>query len=153
MAQGHEVRADQYGIRTKLLTAELPIKFEIVFEGRITFVVPDATDQVCGIATLTPLDMATSKLLANCDRWNDDGVFSRDLIDLAMMGPKPARMRQAVAKAEQACGQSVLRDLSKAINRLKTRTGLMERCMHVMAMNVPKAVLWQKLHSLEHALP
>jgi hypothetical protein len=42
---------------------------------------------VCGIATLTPLNMLTSKSLANSDRWNDDGVFNRDVIDLAMMNP------------------------------------------------------------------
>jgi len=31
--------------------------------------------------------MATSKLLANSDRWADEGVFNRDVIDLAMMQP------------------------------------------------------------------
>lgn len=49
--------------------------------------------------------MATSKLLANSDRWGDDGVFSRDLIDLAMMRPSLGLLRQAVAKAEQAYGR------------------------------------------------
>ena len=39
--------------------------------------------------------MATSKLLANSDRGGDDGVFSRDLIDLAMMAPGLALLRQA----------------------------------------------------------
>jgi hypothetical protein len=49
---------------------------------------------VCGIATLTPLDMLTSKLLANSDRWNDDGVFNRDVIDLAMMSPPLPMLRR-----------------------------------------------------------
>ena len=53
--------------------------------------------------------MATSKLLANSDRWMDDGVFSRDLIDLAMMAPALPLLRQAVAKAEQAYGTSICR--------------------------------------------
>lgn len=77
--QAREVRADQYGIRTMLRVAEQPIKFEIVLEGRIALLAPTASDEVCGIATLTQLDMATSKLLANSDRWADDGVFGRDL--------------------------------------------------------------------------
>ena len=34
--------------------------------------------------------MTASKLLANSDRWADDGVFSRDLIDLAMLQPEVA---------------------------------------------------------------
>ena len=39
-----------------------------------------------GVSTPTRLDMATSKLLANSAALADDGVFSRDVIDLAMMG-------------------------------------------------------------------
>ena len=71
------VRADQYGIRTMLLVDNHPIKFEIVLEGRIQLDSPDSQDGICGIATLTPLDMVTSKLLANSDRWPDDAVFGQ----------------------------------------------------------------------------
>ncbi len=104
-----------------------PIKFEIVLEGRIKFAVPTAKDVVCGISTLTILDMASSKLLANSDRWADDGVFSRDLIDLAMMQPKLTLLRQAIAKAESAYGQAIRVDLGKAIYQLQHRQGLLER--------------------------
>jgi hypothetical protein len=79
IAQIRELRADQYGIRTILQVADQPIKFEIVLEGRIKLEAPAASDEVCGIATLTALDMATSQLLANAGRWRDDGVFSRDV--------------------------------------------------------------------------
>ena len=68
---------------------------------------------VCGVATLTPLDAAASKLLANSDRWRDDGVLSRDLIDLAMMAPPKALLRQAIAKAEGVYGPSIEGDLRK----------------------------------------
>lgn len=95
--QAREVRAGQYGIRTMLLVDDQAIKFEIVLEARIELEAPGPSDVVFGIATLTPLDMATSKLLANSDRWNDDGVFTRDLIDLAMMNPPLSPLRQAVA--------------------------------------------------------
>ena len=153
LKQARDVRADQYGVRTMLEIDGHEIKFEIVLEGRIELATPAPSDLVCGVATLTPLDMATSKLLANSDRWRDDGVFSRDLIDLAMMSPKLDLIRRAVAKAEQAYGRSVLDDLAKAIDQLKNRHGRLERCMQAMAMQVPKAVLWQKIRALERVLP
>ena len=148
-----EIRADQYGIRTQIQMDGHSIKFEIVREARIALEKPGASDAICGVPTLTRLDLATSKLLANSDRQADDGVFSRDVIDLAMMGlPLPA-LRAALTKAEQAYGPSVARDLGKAIDRLQHRQGWLERCMQVMAMQMPKAVLWQKLRSLRRIVP
>ena len=153
LTQTREVRADQYGIRTMLQVEDLPIKFEIILEGRIELAVPAPSDEVCGIATLTPLDMATSKLLANSDRWADDGVFNRDLIDLAMMKPSLALLRQAVKKAESAYGDAILRDLDRALDRLKNRHGWLERCMQVLAIDLPKALVWQRLRALRRVLP
>ena len=92
--------------------------------------------------------MATSKLLANSAALADDGVFSRDVIDLAMMGLALPALRAALAKAEQAYGPSVARDLGKAIDRLQNRQDWLARCMQVMAMQLPKAVLWQKVRAL-----
>ncbi|MDG4597300.1 MAG: nucleotidyl transferase AbiEii/AbiGii toxin family protein [Candidatus Contendobacter sp.] len=152
LAQTREVRADQYGIRTMVQAVDQPIKFEIILEGRIELTAPASSDEVCGIATLTPLDMATSKLLANSDRWGDDGVFSRDLIDLAMMSPPLSLLRPAVAKAEQAYGKSILQDLEKAINRMQTRHGWLDRCIQTLAMNLPKVQLWQKIRALRRVL-
>ena len=151
--QARDVRADQYGIRTTLRVAGEPVKFEIVMEGRIQLDTPGNGDEICGIATLTPLDMATSKLLANSDRWSDDGVFSRDVIDLAMMTPSLSLLRLAVAKAQQAYGDSVLRDLSRAIEKMNTRKDWLERCMRVMAMSLPKALVWQRIRALRRVLP
>jgi Nucleotidyl transferase AbiEii toxin, Type IV TA system len=152
LMQVREMRADQYGIHTMLLVDNQPIKFEIVREGRIEIAPPSSTDELCSIATLTPLDLATSKLLANSDRWNDDGVFSRDVIDLAMMSPPLPLLQQAVSKAEQAYGESILRDLGKAIDALQTRNGWLERCMQVMAMSLSKAQLWQRVRALRRVL-
>lgn len=153
LTQTREVRADQYGIRTMLLVDGQEIKFEIVLEGRIELALPGAADRVCGVASLTPLDMATSKLLANSDRWADDGVFSRDVIDLAMMGLRRPVLNAAIAKAEKPYGASVLADLAKAIAQLKSRQGRLERCMQAMGIQLPKAVLWQKIRTLERVLP
>lgn len=147
-----EVRADQYGVRTVVQMDGQAIKFEIVREARIVLEAPTESDVVCGVSTLTPLDLATSKLLANADRQADDGVFSRDVIDLAMMDLRLPLLRQALAKAELAYGPAVSRDLGKAIDRLQQRHGWLERCMQAMAMTLPKAVLWQKIRTLRKLL-
>jgi hypothetical protein len=151
--QAREVRADQDGIRTLLNVDGQLIKFEIVLEGRIELARPGADDQIEGVATMSPLGMLTGNLLANADRWADDGFFSRDVIDMAMMRPGLPLLRQALAKAESAYGQAVSADLAKAIERLRTRTGWLERCMQAMQMQVPKAVLWQQIKALTKALP
>ena len=109
--QVREIRADQYGIRTMLLVADRQIKFEIILEGRIKLGTPGKDDEICGITTLSPLDMVAGKLLANSDRWADKGVFSRDLIDLAMIRPSAHLLRGGIAKAEQAYGEVVVRDI------------------------------------------
>jgi hypothetical protein len=97
--------------------------------------------------------MAASKLLANADRQADDGVFNRDVIDLAMMNLTLPQLRSAVEKAAQAYGAAVTRDLGKAIDRLQNKQGWLDRCMQAMAMDMPKAVLWQKIRSLKSVLP
>lgn len=153
LTQAREIRADQYGIRTMLQVADQQIKFEIILEGRIELAAPASSDEVCGIATLTLLDMAASKLLANSDRWGDDGVFNRDLIDLAMMKPSLALLRQAVAKAEGAYGHAILQDLDKALQRLQSRHDWLERCMQAMAIDLPKALVWERLRALRRVLP
>lgn len=147
-----EVRADQYGIRTSLLVDEQPIKFEIVLEGRIQLQVTNDQNLICGVSTLTLLDMATSKLLANSDRWSDDGVFSRDVIDLAMMQSALPLLRKAMLKAETAYGPAIARDLARAIDKLQSRPDWLERCMRAMAMTQPKAALWTKIRALKRVL-
>lgn len=148
-----EVRADQYGIRTQVQMDGQAIKFEIVREARIELEAPGPQDVLCGVGTLTPLDLAASKLLANSDRQADDGVFSRDVIDLAMMNLRLPALRAALTKAEAAYGSAVERDLAKAIDRMQNRSGWLERCMQAMAMQMPKALLWQKIRALRRVLP
>ncbi len=148
-----EVRADQYGLRTQVHMDGHPIKFEIVRETRISLETPGHQDHICGVSTLTILDLAASKLLANSDRYADDGVFSRDVIDLAMMNLKIPQLRAALDKATEAYGPAIARDLAKAIHRIQNRQGWLERCMQAMAMDAPKAVLWKKIRDLKQVLP
>ncbi len=148
ISQIRDVRADQYGIRTMLLVAGKQVKFEIILEGRIKIQQPGEGDQICGIATLSPLDMITGKLLANSDRWADEGVFNRDLIDLAMMQPVKDMFHAAIKKAEEPYGSAIVKDLGKAIDKFQRRQDWLERCMLAMEINIPKAVLWERIRAL-----
>ena len=51
-----EPRSDQYGIRCVLQVAGTPIKFEIIFEGRVQLADPLPEDKVCGVRTLAKQD-------------------------------------------------------------------------------------------------
>jgi hypothetical protein len=144
-----EIRADQYGMRTLLQVDGADIKLEIVVEGRIELEAPGLDDRLCGVATLTPLDMVTCKLLANSDRWRDDAVLCRDLIDLAMMAPPKKLLQRAMAKAQVAYGDNVAADLAKAIENLRQRPHRLDICMKAMAMTtVSKAALWSRIRAL-----
>jgi len=145
-----ELRADQYGLRTLIQADSAAIKFEIVLEARLELAAPGPEDRLCGVATLTPLDMVAGKLLANSDRWRDDSVFSRDLIDLAMMSPPRTLVQHALVKAQAAYGDSVRIDLAKAIGALRERRHRLEQCMQALAMTtVSRAALWSRIRALE----
>ncbi len=98
--KAREPRIDQYGIRTMITVADVDIKLEIVHEGRISFDTSRPRDHILGIAVPSLVDLAATKLLANSDRWADDSVFSRDLIDLAMLGPDKTILGRAIEKSE-----------------------------------------------------
>jgi hypothetical protein len=144
-----EIRADQYGIRTRLPLAHDGIKFEIVFEARILFDVPGPGDSIGGVSTLTEIDLGASKLLANVDRWADAGVFSRDVIDLAMLDLKKRDWRMALAKAESAYGGAVVRDVHKAVASLKDHPDRLFTCLEALAVDVPAALMLDRLKRLE----
>ncbi|MBN8726455.1 MAG: nucleotidyl transferase AbiEii/AbiGii toxin family protein [Xanthomonadales bacterium] len=148
LEQARDVRIDQYGIRTVLLLDGTPIKFEIVHEGRIELELPGTGDAVLGISTLTGADLVASKLLANSDRWRDDSVFSRDVIDLAMMSPTLPMFRRALAKSAAAYGDAVINDLGRALEALAQRPGRLQQCMDALAITLPSALLQQRLRVL-----
>jgi hypothetical protein len=129
------------------------IKFEIVLEGRIQFERPTTHDEVCGITTLSVVDLLASKLLANSDRWADEGVFNRDLIDLAMMKPSDDVFLKGCAKAETAYGASIRKDLEKAIGKLLDKPDWLEKCLRAMNMNdTPPASIVTSILALERLL-
>jgi Nucleotidyl transferase AbiEii toxin, Type IV TA system len=128
------------------------IKFEIVLEARIELEPPADADLLCGVATLSALDRVTTKLLALSDRWRDDAVHSRDLIDLAMLSPPKKLLRRSVAKARSAYGDSVQADLARAVHDLRLRPHRLDVCMQALGMtSVPKALLWTRMKALLRA--
>jgi hypothetical protein len=147
--QTSDIRSDQYGIRTKVFVQGKPIKFEIVLEGRIALANPRKKDSIAGVATLTRLDMAASKLLANSDRGLDMGMHCRDVIDLAMLNLSKTEFFEAATKSKAAYGEAILIDLSKVIDRLGEANGLLERCMKAMDISVPRALLWQNISKVK----
>lgn len=140
-----EMRADQYGIRTKLPVAGSIVKFEIAFEARINFDEPGPQDQISGVSTLSNVDLAASKLLANVDRWADPGVYSRDVIDLSMLELSRKDGDQAFAKAESAYGEAVKRSVCKAVDMLKSRPDRLAACLEALAMDMPQALMLDRL--------
>jgi Nucleotidyl transferase AbiEii toxin, Type IV TA system len=137
-----EPRIDQYGIRCVLQIAGAPIKFEIIFEGRVQLADPLPEDKVCGIWTLAKQDKVATKLMANSDRWADSSVMSRDLVDLAMLAePDGALDPVGVGKAVHAYGPGVLDDVKKAKAQLLERKGRLAECMKNLGMRLPEAEL------------
>ena len=147
--QTSDIRGDQFGIRTKVFVEGKPIKFEIVLEGRIGLAKPGKKDSILGVASLTKLDMAASKLLANSDRGLDVGMHCRDVIDLAMLNLSKSEFAEAVIKGEAAYGEAILKDLAKVIDMLGEANGLLERCMKAMDVSVPRALLWQNISKVK----
>jgi hypothetical protein len=127
-----DVRADRYGIRTFLRVDDVPVKFEIVSEGRIK--IQGEVDPKTGVPTLSRLDMYAEKLLANADRYRDKSVASRDIIDLAMMvghwGEVPL---PAWDKVRQAYGASADRAYQGAVEMMSDRAYLAQ-CLAKMHM-------------------
>lgn len=127
-----DVRADRYGIRTFLRVDDVPVKFEIVSEGRIQ--IEGAMNPKTGVPTLARADMYAEKLLANADRYRDKAVASRDIIDLAMMvghwGPVP---EAAWEKVRKAYGPSAEKAYQGAIEMVGDRVYL-SQCLAKMRM-------------------
>jgi len=148
-----ELRTDQYGIRTVIGIGEAKIKLEIISEGRISFDLPEPKEFIDGIPSLTRLDSIASKLLVNSDRYADDSVYSRDLIDLAMMKPTKKELHLAMEKAKKAYGDSIQRDLVRSIDYLFQRERRLDKCTDYLKIVLPVSVIYQKIQKLkEYAL-
>jgi hypothetical protein len=98
-------------------------------------------------------DKVATKLMANSDRWADDSVWSRDIIDLAVLTNGQMVDPAGVAAAVRAYGSSVLVDFEKARSRLLEREGWLPNCMKRMQMTMPENDLRELIQGLAVALP
>jgi len=144
-----DARTDQYGIRTLIEIEGVPIKFEIVLEARVSFERSHDEHSVCGVRVLSHVDLVAEKLLANSDRWADDEVDSRDLIDLAMMLADGRIPQAALQKAGRAYG-TIMADLEKAKTHIE-RPGQLLRCMANLQMSQPLALVLDRIRKLKPA--
>jgi hypothetical protein len=132
LALAREVRADRYGIRTVLGVGEAKLKFEIVLEARIEL--DGGAVAGVGVACLDRASCFAEKLLANADRWRDDAMLSRDVIDLAFMVEHwdKADATEGAARARGAYGNVVDRALREAAQRLLEAEAHRKRCVEAL---------------------
>ncbi len=148
-----EPRIDQYGIRCVLQIAG-PIKFEIIFEGRVQLADPLPEDKICGVWSLALQDKVATKLMANSDCWADASVMGRDIIDLAMLADGTGTLDSlGVAKALHAYGPSVLEDLKKSRAHLLDNKGQLRECMKKLGMVMPEAELRLRMQAINPKPP
>lgn len=145
----HDVRADQYGIRSVVKVMGTPIRFEIVLEGRITFDLPGHQDVVAGVACLTIEDLIASKLLANSDRWGDRSIFSRDLIDLALMRFDVTSWSAGFKKSKAAYGESIQKDFIRACDAFIHNPLHVQRCIQILKIESKPTELVEAVRKLQ----
>ena len=77
------------------------------------------------------------------------GMHCRNFIDLAMLNLSKTEFFEAATKSKAVYGETILKDLSKVIDRLGEANGLLERCMKTMDVSVPRALLWQNISKVK----
>jgi hypothetical protein len=125
------LRADRYGIRAVVEVEGVPVKLEIVSEGRIPLSGVD--DGSLPVARLTDEDLVAEKLLANADRYLDDSALGRDALDLIVLqhhlGALPESAKE---KARAAYGGAIDRALERGLQRLRDNPEQLERALDTL---------------------
>jgi Nucleotidyl transferase AbiEii toxin, Type IV TA system len=117
--------ADRYGIRMAIVIDGVVIKTEIIAEARFDLD-PPRQPSWSPVECLSITDCFTSKLLANADRYADDSVHARDLIDLAFLRNTQSIPLTAIEKAEAA--YRVMAPLQRAITVFQADTDRRFNC-------------------------
>lgn len=141
LALAREVTADRYGIRTFFDVRGEKIKFEIVSEGRI-----DVSGEVSETLLVPCLDQKScfaEKFLANADRWGDESVLSRDVIDLAFMiqGWEKEAAIQGLVEAQAVYGKAAADDLHKSAASLLQKDDYRKRCAKELRITDTKTLV------------
>ena len=129
-----DVRADMYGIRTFLRVDDQPVKFEVIFEGRIPL--SGEARSPFPVEVLTRPSCFAEKLLANADRGRDASANARDLIDLAFMAAHwpEEDLRAGMETAQSAYGVVVRRELDAVLSSLN-HANYRQRCLDALSVS------------------
>jgi Nucleotidyl transferase AbiEii toxin, Type IV TA system len=136
--------ADQYGIRMAIVIDGVTIKTEIIAEARFELD-PPRQPSWSPVECLSISDCFTSKLLANADRYADDSVHSRDLIDLAFLRNDRPIPAIAIEKAEAA--YRVMPPLTTALTSFQANSDRRFHCYQNLA--IPEAVRAQLIDGID----
>jgi hypothetical protein len=132
------IRVDGYGVRFPIVVADSTIKFEIIAENRIELDEPNFPEW-SPVPCLSIVDCWAEKLLANADRWTDEGTRSRDLIDLGELRLRSSLLTAAMLKAETA--YPVGSALTRALIGFQTNSDWRERCYQSLAIDKPDRII------------
>jgi hypothetical protein len=129
IALAREIKVDQYGIRTILKVDDELIKFEVVRESRIDLYGVSVKD--LRVPCLDRRCCFAEKILANDDRWIDESVLSRDIIDLAFMieAWQSALFLEGMSIAHRAYGDNVLKSVRSAATKLMDEKTYYKKCI------------------------
>ena len=123
-----------YGIRTFLRVDGQPVKFEVIFEGRIPLT--GEARSPFPVEVLARPSCFAEKLLANADRGRDASANARDLIDLAFMAAHwPGEdLRAGMATAQSAYGDAVRRELDAVLSSMND-ADYRQRCLDALSVS------------------
>ena len=129
-----DIRADMYGIRTFLRVDGQPVKFEVIFEGRIPL--SGEARSPFPVEVLARSSCFAEKLLANADRGRDPSANARDVIDLAFMAANwpEEDLRTGMATAQSAYGDVVRRELDAVLSSLDD-AHYRQRCLDALSVS------------------
>ena len=134
-------RIDRYGIRYPIRFSkqkrEVAIKLEIVAEWNMEIEQPESLNN---LPCLNLKDRVTAKLLANVDRGHDRSKFSRDLIDLAIIGSQSEIPDSAIDKAKSIYPDAISA-LIEAIQRFQDYPNYREKCYENLQIDKPEIVI------------
>jgi hypothetical protein len=124
-----EVRADQYGIRTVLQIGEQLIKFEVLNEARIDL--SGVRMKKLHVPCLDKTCCFAEKILANDDRWIDESVLNRDIIDLAYMIEAWGAdlFLEGMRRAREAYGDGVIKSVRSSARKLIEDKTYLKKCV------------------------
>jgi hypothetical protein len=136
-----EMRTDQYAVRFPVEIDGSMIRVEMIREARIELD-PGVRPEWSPVDCLSLADCYAEKLMANCDRWADRQVLSRDLIDLSALrgaaGPIPEIAWQKVEGAYRTYGRNAL---LKALLAFTGDAVHQQRCFQGLQIDHPKEIL------------